>query len=318
MLSDCKLMKIAVFLLALVLSFSSAATATPVTEAQGLKDTIADTAAHSCAVLLDLLHFSCIIPQSFLLSPWLCSPLFCCLPIVPLFYLLTLPLNLCGYVFMLFLGALYTITGRSMEGIALIPTVCSTLSYVISSLLTYPAMQASCLSCCSCLPCLPCAILTSPLTLLCAIPMALLTFFRTCCDIPCILAALILSIPVPFYYREIFPRLTGMRQRASEDHKWLNSPFFGLISYNFEHTPSCIEIPALWWQCLLFLHPEQCISLPICCFTFIPCLPITLISFLFNFCLQLPSIIHTVRKLQQNALINPQDSCLPTYPGIIN
>jgi hypothetical protein len=270
------------------------------------ENTIArDIALHLLGVASDALPFITILPQSCFLWPLclLCLPLTCCF--APLYLLIPL-INLGGYALMPVIGFFSEITGCSMSGVALIPTIFSLFSAILSSLLTYPAMQASCVSL---LTCLPCVLLASPIGA-CQFVLSL----------PCIIPLLILPPLVPLYYRDIFPRITEKRQRLSEEHGWLGNPLFSLISYNCEHAPSYLESPALWWQFLLCIHPEQFIALPVCCLTSTFCWPVTFLSLFFNLCLQLPSILNTIHKLQHNfpILVNPQNSCLPTYPGILS
>jgi len=278
------------------------------------ENTIArDIALHLLGVASDALQYVSILPQSCFLWPLcLLCPLLCPCPLLaccfaPLYLLIPL-INLGGYALMPLIGFFSEITGHSMSGVALIPTMFSLFSAILSSLLTYPAMQASCVSL---LTCLPCALLACPIgacqSFLSLIPLAPL---------------LILPPFVPVYFREIFPRLTEARQRLSEEYAWLNSSFLSLIYYNCEHAPSYLESPALWWQLLLCCHPEQFIALPVCLLTSL-CLPIlccvTVPSFILNFILQLPSILNTLHKFQRNfpVLTSPQNSCLPNYSGIL-
>lgn len=263
------------------------------------------TLSHICSVISDQIPFLCVLPQSCFLWPSfiLCWPLSC---LSLLLYALVAFINLSGYALMLVLSFLLARSGRPMMCVAFIPTITASMSSLCGYLLTYPAMQASCLSAC---PCLPCALFVAPFTLI-----------QSCLSLPLILAPLILSLPVPLYYSRIFPELAQLRQRLSEEDPFFASPFFGPISYNCEHIPSFIEQPAFWWQFLLCCHPEQLIALPVCLLSSLcppVCFLITIPAFMLNLCLQLPMFMRLARRIRQNlpALASPQNTCLPTYPG---
>jgi hypothetical protein len=200
---------------------------------------------------------------------------------------------------MIFFGALYSVLGRPMGRMKIIPTLCSSLSANLVSALTYPYMCILCpMSPCLCLLNLPCFIISS-------------------------LVLLLLSALVPSYYSKVFPALVEKRTEISEEHEWMQNPFMSLIFFNIEHSPSCLVSPALWWPCLIPLHFAQSLALPVCCLTSSLCPPIlccvTVPSFILNFCLQLPSIIRTLQKSLAglSEIMNPQNTCLPSYPGLM-
>jgi len=284
----------AVLIIAVLLQTSLAAE-TLGTQTQGNRGLCKDTISHLYSVAAYLIQFLCFLPASCVLFPLSCILLPCSLCAFCLCYLPADLLNPLGYAFMLFLGAFYSLLGHPMDGVEVIPMLCSAVSADLISALTYPYMCVLC-------PLLPC-----------------LGLLNVPCFAPSSLALLLISALVPSYYAKAFPALVEKRTEISERHEWLKSPFLSLIFFNIEHSPSCLVSPALWWPCLIPLHCAQSIALPLCLLASIPCLPVTLCSSILNLCLQLPSIIRTLQKSLAglSEIMNPQNTCLPGYPGLM-
>jgi len=285
----------AVLIIAVLLQTSLAAE-TFGTQTQVNRELLNDTVSHLYGVAAYLIQFLCFLPASCVLFQLSCIFFPCSLPAFCLCYLPADLLNPIGYAFMLFLGVRYSLLGHPMDGVEVIPMICSSISADLISALTYPYMCVLC-------PILPCL---GPLNVPCfALPS---------------LTLLSLSALVPSYYARVFPAIVEKRKEISEEHEWMKSPFLSLIFFNLEHFPSCFLSPAIWWLCLIPLHCAQSIALPICLLASIPCLPVTLCSFILNFCLQLPSMIRTLQKSLAglSEIMNPQNTCLPGYPGLMS
>jgi len=284
----------AVLIIAVLLQTSLAAEASD-TQAQGNRELLKDTISHLYSVAAYLPQFLCFLPASCVLFLPSCIFFPCSMPAFCLCYLPVDLLNPLGYAFMLSLGALYSSLGHPMDGVEVIPMLCSSISADLISALTYPSMCVLC-------PILPC-----------------LGLLKAPCFTLSSLALLLISALVPSYYAKTFPAIVEKRKEISEKHEWMQSPFMSLIFFNLEHSPSCLVSPALWWPCLIPLHFAQSIALPLCLLASIPCLPVTLCSFILNFCLQLPSIIRTLQKSLAglSEIMNLQNTCLPSYPGLM-